>query len=88
MNNFRNLFFLVLFNFVEPSKIELLNTSCLSFSSVYVQWMYLIPLGLIVMNAVTQALNMPEEQATGQPGSQGPATAAVQRGPPTAVRRR
>ncbi|KAL6346413.1 hypothetical protein AAG906_033209 [Vitis piasezkii] len=51
-------------------------------------WMYLIPLGLIVMNAVTQALNMPEEQATGQPGSQGPATAAVQRGPPTAVRRR
>ncbi|RVW26041.1 hypothetical protein CK203_094392 [Vitis vinifera] len=32
-------------------------------------WMYLIPLGLIVMNAVTQALNMPEEQATGQPGS-------------------
>ncbi|WCJ38873.1 ER membrane protein complex subunit 10 [Euphorbia peplus] len=44
-------------------------------------WMYLIPLGLIVMNAVTQAMNMPEEQAAGQP-------AAVQRAPPSAVRRR
>ncbi|KAL1803186.1 hypothetical protein ACET3Z_031833 [Daucus carota] len=33
-------------------------------------WMYLIPLGLIVMNAVTQAMNMPEEQAGGQPASQ------------------
>lgn len=32
--------------------------------------MYLIPLGLIVMNAVTQAMNMPEEQAGGQPASQ------------------
>ncbi|KAJ4838966.1 hypothetical protein Tsubulata_017368 [Turnera subulata] len=49
-------------------------------------WMYLIPLGLIMMNAVTQAMNMPEEQATGQPGGQ-PA-AAVQRGPAPAVRRR
>lgn len=29
-------------------------------------WMYLVPLGLIVMNAVTQAMNMPEEQAAGQ----------------------
>ncbi|XP_065874966.1 uncharacterized protein [Euphorbia lathyris] len=44
-------------------------------------WMYLIPLGLIVMNAITQAMNMPEEQATGQP-------AAVQRAPSSAVRRR
>ena len=31
VNNFRNLFFLVLFNFVEPSKIELLNTSSFFF---------------------------------------------------------
>ncbi|GMI73066.1 hypothetical protein like AT1G65270 [Hibiscus trionum] len=46
-------------------------------------WMYLIPLGLIVMNAVTQAMNMPEEQATGQ-GQPG----AVQRGPSPAARRR
>ncbi|KAJ6855153.1 hypothetical protein NC651_039969 [Populus alba x Populus x berolinensis] len=49
-------------------------------------WMYLIPLGLIVMNAMTQAMNMPEEQATGQSGAQ-PA-AAIQRGPSPAVRRR
>ncbi|KAK6137813.1 hypothetical protein DH2020_028438 [Rehmannia glutinosa] len=33
-------------------------------------WMYLIPLGLIVMNAMTQAMNMAEEPGTGQPGSQ------------------
>ncbi|KAJ9169251.1 hypothetical protein P3X46_017461 [Hevea brasiliensis] len=49
-------------------------------------WMYLIPLGLIVMNAITQAMNMPEEQATGQAGAQ--QGAAVQRGPSPAVRRR
>lgn len=53
------------------------------------QWMYLIPLGLIVMNAITQAMNMPEEQATGQAPAQGQPTAgAVQRGPSSAVRRR
>ncbi|PWA78003.1 hypothetical protein CTI12_AA049180 [Artemisia annua] len=33
-------------------------------------WMYLVPLGLIVMNAMTQAMNMPEEQASGQAGAQ------------------
>lgn len=54
-------------------------------------WMYLIPLGMIVMNAVTQAMNMPEEQqaaaANGQPGGT-PAQAV--RGPPNAaaIRRR
>ncbi|CAN6851337.1 unnamed protein product, partial [Brassica oleracea] len=31
-------------------------------------WMYLIPLGLVVMNAVTQATNMAEEQTGGQAG--------------------
>lgn len=47
-------------------------------------WMYLIPLGLIVMNAITQAMNIPEEQAAGQSGSaQQPG-----RGAGTAVRRR
>ncbi|KAH7867106.1 hypothetical protein Vadar_028871 [Vaccinium darrowii] len=53
-------------------------------------WMYLIPLGLVVMNAVTQAMNMPEEQATGQPGShtQQTTVAAVPRGQSAAVRRR
>ncbi|KAE8714663.1 putative ATP binding protein [Hibiscus syriacus] len=52
-------------------------------------WMYLIPLGLIVMNAVTQAMNMPEEQATGQVPAQGqPSAGAVQRGPSSAARRR
>jgi hypothetical protein len=50
-------------------------------------WMYMIPLGLIVMNAITQAMNMPEEQAGGQPGAQ-TQQAAVQRGPSPAVRRR
>lgn len=52
--------------------------------------MYLIPLGLVVMNAVTQAMNMPEEQATGQPGShtQQTTVAAVPRGQSAAVRRR
>lgn len=53
-------------------------------------WMYLIPLGIIVMNAITQAMNMPpEEQAGGQSASQTqPQAAAVQRGPSSAVRRR
>lgn len=46
------------------------------------QWMYLIPLGLIVMNAMTQAMNMPEEGAggQGQPGAaRAPASAARRR---------
>jgi hypothetical protein len=48
-------------------------------------WMYLIPLGLIVMNAVTQAMNMPEEQAGGAAVAGG----TVPRGQaPPAVRRR
>ncbi|GKV02465.1 hypothetical protein SLEP1_g14900 [Rubroshorea leprosula] len=42
-------------------------------------WMYLIPLGLIVMNAITQAMNMPEEQATSQLASQAQPAAAMQR---------
>ncbi|XP_071920969.1 uncharacterized protein [Coffea arabica] len=47
-------------------------------------WMYLLPLGLIVMNAMTQAMNMPEEQqGGGQAGSQ-----VQQRGQSAAVRRR
>ncbi|KAF7047960.1 hypothetical protein CFC21_056794 [Triticum aestivum] len=45
-------------------------------------WMYIIPLGLIVMNAVTAAANIPEEQAGGQ--GQAPA----QRVPIAAPRRR
>ncbi|KAA8538774.1 hypothetical protein F0562_025466 [Nyssa sinensis] len=52
-------------------------------------WMYLIPLGLIVMNAITQAMNMPEEQAAGQSASQPQQPmAATQRGQSTVVRRR
>ncbi|KAM7502989.1 hypothetical protein LguiB_001893 [Lonicera macranthoides] len=52
-------------------------------------WMYLIPLGLIVMNAVTQAMNMPEEQAGGQPASQAQQSiGAAPRGQSAAVRRR
>jgi len=45
------------------------------------QWMYIIPLGLIVMNAVTAATNIPEEAAgQGQPGAErAPAAAAGRR---------
>ncbi|KAL6136347.1 hypothetical protein ACLB2K_061643 [Fragaria x ananassa] len=52
-------------------------------------WMYLIPLGLIVMNAVTQAMNMAEEQV-GAPSAAGQAQqpAAIQRGSSSSVRRR
>lgn len=45
-------------------------------------WMYIIPLGLIVMNAVTAAANIPEEQAGGQ------GQPAAQRAPIAAPRRR
>nr|GME01030.1 ER membrane protein complex subunit 10 [Ipomoea batatas] len=49
-------------------------------------WMYLLPLGLIVMNAITQAMNMAEEQANGgQPQQQ---AAGAPRGQSTVVRRR
>ncbi|KAK1294254.1 hypothetical protein QJS10_CPB04g01913 [Acorus calamus] len=58
-----------------------------SFWSKY--WMYLIPLVLIVMNAFTQAMNMPEEQAAGrQPGSQTQQQQIPPRVPNGAVRRR
>ncbi|KAI4304184.1 hypothetical protein MLD38_039733 [Melastoma candidum] len=46
-------------------------------------WMYLIPLGLIVMNAMTQAMNMAEDGTGGQ-GQQG----AVRGPAPAATRRR
>ncbi|KAJ4968500.1 hypothetical protein NE237_015201 [Protea cynaroides] len=49
-------------------------------------WMYLIPLGLIVMNAITQAMSLPEEPAGGQASSQ--TQTAQQRAPSSAVRRR
>ncbi|CAO2141480.1 unnamed protein product [Urochloa humidicola] len=45
-------------------------------------WMYIIPLGLIVMNAVTAAANIPEEQAAGQ------GQPRAQRAPAAAARRR
>ncbi|CAL9156193.1 uncharacterized protein LOC135587809 [Musa acuminata AAA Group] len=44
-------------------------------------WMYLIPLVFIVLNAMTQAMNMPEEQTAGQ-------STQAQRAPSTTVRRR
>ncbi|KAL8159224.1 hypothetical protein V2J09_000761 [Rumex salicifolius] len=39
-------------------------------------WMYLVPLGFVLMNAMSQAMNMPEEQAGsgGQAAPAGPAT--------------
>lgn len=52
------------------------------------QWMYLIPLGLIVLNAITQAMNLPEEQQpAGQPASQ-PQQPIAQRASSSAARRR
>ncbi|RWR83883.1 ER membrane protein complex subunit 10 [Cinnamomum micranthum f. kanehirae] len=56
-----------------------------SFWSKY--WMYMIPLGLIVMNAFTQAMNLPEEQAAGQAASQGQQPVAPRPANP-ALRRR
>eukprot|EP00268_Persea_americana_P005640 TRINITY_DN11909_c0_g2_i1.p1 TRINITY_DN11909_c0_g2~~TRINITY_DN11909_c0_g2_i1.p1 ORF type:complete len:307 (+),score=47.81 TRINITY_DN11909_c0_g2_i1:250-1170(+) len=56
-----------------------------SFWSKY--WMYMIPLGLIVMNAFTQAMNLPEEQAAGQSASQGQQPVAPRPANP-ALRRR
>lgn len=55
-----------------------------------IQWMYLLPIGLIVMNAITQAMNLPEEQqAGGQTGAQVQQTVSgVPRGQGAAVRRR
>jgi len=47
--------------------MEIFRSACkVNTSKCFLQWMYLVPLGLIVMNAVTQAMNMPEEQAAGQ----------------------
>ncbi|KAG6647484.1 ER membrane protein complex subunit 10 [Carya illinoinensis] len=67
----------------ETGEGEALQPPERSFWAKY--WMYLIPLGLIVMNAITQAMNMAEEPAGGQPLQQG---TAVQRGPTAAARRR
>nr|CAD1819931.1 unnamed protein product [Ananas comosus var. bracteatus] len=50
-------------------------------------WMYVIPLGLIVMNVMTQAMNMPMDQAPGQGGAP-TQQAAAQRAPNTAAVRR
>ncbi|XP_020586256.1 ER membrane protein complex subunit 10 [Phalaenopsis equestris] len=70
----------------EPGVEEALKAPERSFWSKY--WMYLIPLGLIVLNAVTQAMNIPEEQQpAGQPASQ-PQQPIVQRAPNSAARRR
>ncbi|KAL9263103.1 ER membrane protein complex subunit 10-like protein [Drosera capensis] len=61
----------------ENAEGELVKPPEKSFWAKY--WMYILPLGLIIMNAVTQAANMPEEQAAGQPGQQ-QAGAAIARG--------
>lgn len=71
----------------QEGEVEGVKTPERSFWAKY--WMYLIPLGLIVMNAVTQAMNMPEEQAPGQSTSQTQQPmGAIQRGQSSAVRRR
>ena len=52
-------------------------------------WMYLIPLGFIIMNAFTQAMNLPpEEQAAGQQSGSQVQQPITQRAPNAAVRRR
>ncbi|KAK9735826.1 hypothetical protein RND81_04G231000 [Saponaria officinalis] len=45
-------------------------------------WMYLIPLGLIVMNAMTQAMNMPPEEQGAAPSGTAQQPARVAAGPP------
>jgi len=42
------------------------------------QWMYILPFGLIVINAITSITNMPDEPASGQAGA-APAGAVPQR---------
>ncbi|KAI3470359.1 hypothetical protein Pfo_027022 [Paulownia fortunei] len=69
----------------ENGESEEVNPPERSFWAKY--WMYLIPLGLIVMNAMTQAMNMAEEPGNGQPGSQ-TQQAVAGRGQAAAVRRR
>ncbi|KAI0496240.1 hypothetical protein KFK09_022551 [Dendrobium nobile] len=70
----------------ETGEEEALKAPERSFWSKY--WMYLIPLGLIVMNAITQAMNLPEEQQlAGQSASQAPQPIA-QRATNSAARRR
>lgn len=71
----------------ENGEVEVVKPPERSFWAKY--WMYVIPLGLIVMNAITQAMNMPpEEQARGQPASQPQQGASTAQRGPTAVRRR
>lgn len=53
-----------------------------------IQWMYVIPLGLIVMNVMTQAMNMPMDQAPGQGGAPTQQAAAQRATNTAAVRRR
>ncbi|KAL0909969.1 hypothetical protein M5K25_020888 [Dendrobium thyrsiflorum] len=70
----------------ETGEEEALKAPERSFWSKY--WMYLIPLGLIVMNAITQAMNLPEEQQpAGQSASQAQQPIA-QRATNSAARRR
>lgn len=69
----------------ETGEGEVLKPPEKSFWAKY--WMYMIPLGLIIMNAVTQAMNAPEEQPAGQSATQAPQPIA-QRGPSSAARRR
>ena len=33
------------------------------------QWMYIVPFGLVVVNAITQIANMPEDPPAGQSGT-------------------
>lgn len=69
----------------ETGEEEVLKLPEKSFWAKY--WMYMIPLGLIVMNAVTQAMNAPEEQPAGQSATQPPQPTA-QRAPSSSARRR
>ncbi|CAO2832591.1 unnamed protein product [Amaranthus hypochondriacus] len=65
----------------ETAEAEAMKQPEKSFWAKY--WMYLIPLGLMLMNGMTQAMNMPEEQGSGQSGAQ-----QAGRAPGAAVRRR
>ncbi|PKA56259.1 hypothetical protein AXF42_Ash011189 [Apostasia shenzhenica] len=70
----------------EASEGEVIKPPEKSFWAKY--WMYMIPLGLIVMNAVTQAMNLPAEQAGGGQSASQMQQAAAQRASNVAARRR
>jgi hypothetical protein len=63
---------------LPSSGILLQNDWLILVIRVLMQWMYILPFGLIVINAITSITNMPDEPASGQAGA-APAGAVPQR---------